>query len=321
MEQIVARPRAVKPPAPQGLAAVLATARQSIVDGWRQREEFWLGVAFSLCVHLLLLCGLAFWRFVAEPAVEGVEFKTEIGVDAGASGPIDALPVIEAAPAGDDKGVAAAPAVLVDPSAHLGGSGGGIPSHTVAAALGGGGGPDGSGGGGGGSGLGGGVGFFGTRGEGRSFIFIVDFSGSMEGERLKRARKELVRSIEELKPYQKFFVFLYNSETFPLFELTSQADLIAATPEKRKRAIRWVRDHYAGAGTQPQEAFRRALAMQPDVIFFLTDGEIPEETRAIAQEQNKHKTVVHTIGFQSRDGEEILEGIAHDNHGRYRFVE
>ncbi len=89
----------------------------------------------------------------------------------------------------------------------------------------------------------------------------------------------------------------------------------------RKRASRWIKNQRASGGTRPEEAVRIALALKPDVIYLLTDGEIPAETREVAHDFNLYDSVIHTIAFQTRSGEAILKGIAKDNHGRYRFVE
>ena len=60
---------------------------------------------------------------------------------------------------------------------------------------------------------------------------------------------------------------------------------------------------------------------KPDVIFLLSDGEFdePELSREAARAENSG-TVIHTIAFISRDGEETLKAIANDNGGTYRFV-
>jgi len=327
MEQLAAASGRARPSArARGFLARGPALRQAVAEQWREREDFWLGVLFSLLVHVLILFGLALWKYIDEPAVPGFVFSSELGGEGSGPGAIDSLPVIDAGPVGGEAAgaVDAAPR-LVDPAEFLEGSPGGgeTPARAIAAALAGAGGGPGSGGGGGegGGGHGGGVGFFGTRGHGRSFVFIVDCSGSMGGRRIERAREELIRAIGELKQYQKFFVFLYNNNTYPLFDLTSSSDLVVATREKKKQAIQWVQSRHAGGGTQPQQAFAQALAMKPDVIFFLTDGEIPEETRALVRDANRRETIIHTTGFQSRDGEEILKGIAHDNQGRYRHVD
>src|SRR5262245_18159127 len=49
-----------------------------------------------------------------------------------------------------------------------------------------------------GPGVGLGAGFFGSKGKGKSFVYVVDCSGSMYGERFRRAKTELVRSINKL---------------------------------------------------------------------------------------------------------------------------
>ncbi len=73
--------------------------------------------------------------------------------------------------------------------------------------------------------------------------------------------------------------------------------------------------------TAPEDAIERALKMKPQVIYFLTDGEIPETTRDTAKKYNReHKTVIHTIAFEYEGGAEQLRGIALDSRGKYRFV-
>jgi len=163
--------------------------------------------------------------------------------------------------------------------------------------------------------------FFGTGAEGRSFIFVVDSSGSMEGSRFRRAVEELRDAIRQLGPDQEFFIVFYNNSTYPLFYPREFSSMIQATQTMRKRAIKWIRNRRANGGTRPEQAVRVALSLQPDIVYFLTDGEIPPETRTVASRFNVYKSVIHTIAFESRAGEEILKGIAADNNGRYRFVD
>ena len=69
------------------------------------------------------------------------------------------------------------------------------------------------------------------------------------------------------------------------------------------------------------DAIERALKMKPQVVYFLTDGEIPETTRDTAKKYNRdHKTVIHTIAFVTEEGAAMLKGIAKDHKGKYRFV-
>jgi len=185
----------------------------------------------------------------------------------------------------------------------------------------------GSGGGsGGGTGIGQGpgigAGFFGTKGAGKSFIYIVDMSGSMYGDRFTRAKAELVKSIKRLNPEQKFYVFFFNDRTFPLFEPRPAKGMVPATKANVERASRWIGLRRAESTTNPNYALQQALEMKPEVIFLLTDGELdePEAVRQMIRKNNKSNVVIHTIAFENPEGGLTLEAIAKENNGVYRFV-
>lgn len=189
-----------------------------------------------------------------------------------------------------------------------------------------GGGAGGSGGGSGGGfgdghGAGIGPGFFGTQGEGRTFIYIVDMSGSMGGKRFQRAIAELNRSINRLKPHQEFYVYFFNDSTKPLFD-KYPTRLLIATPANKGRATRWISSRRPNGLTNPMFALEQALAFKPDVIFLLTDGELENaaDVRDMLRKRNQHGTTIHTIAFESSEGSATLEAIAKENKGVYRFV-
>lgn len=177
------------------------------------------------------------------------------------------------------------------------------------------------------------VNFFGTKAKGNSFVFIVDCSGSMtiptnyyhpriKGPitRFVRARQELYLSLGQLARNQKFYVIFYNHDTFPMLYPNLQDDLQFASPNNLKTARNWIQNVLPGGGTDPRDAFQIALALRPQVIFFLTDGAIPAETRAVAKAGNKSRTRIHTIAFGLPQNHAVLKGIASDNLGRFRYV-
>ena len=138
--------------------------------------------------------------------------------------------------------------------------------------------------------------------------------------RFVRALEELNSSLNDLKTWQKFEVIFYSDGPIPLFHPDSKAKLHPASRTVRKKVAKWIGQLVPGGGTQPADALRQALDLKPDVIFFLTDGVIPPETRDVVKQANRYNTIVHTVAFTSREGEAVLKGIAEDNRGRYRYV-
>ncbi|MSR59432.1 MAG: VWA domain-containing protein [Planctomycetaceae bacterium] len=146
------------------------------------------------------------------------------------------------------------------------------------------------------------AGFFGSKGEGRSFVYVVDMSQSMAGARFRRALAELVRSINRLKPTQSFYVYFFNDQTFPLYDPRPARGLQMATPANKSRASRWINARRPYSTTDPGQALQRALEMQPDVIFLLTDGELdePDRVRDSIRQHNKSSVTIHTIAFENK---------------------
>jgi hypothetical protein len=186
-------------------------------------------------------------------------------------------------------------------------------------------GPGGAGGGigiGGGKG-GGGTSFFGVGGRGTRFAYIVDVSGSMEQEnRMVTALSELKRSISALPDFAQFYVVLFsNGAIYPDF----QSGWLRASRGNISRMKQWIDQQEPRGGTYPLQAFDMVFKLpQPaDVIFFLTDGEIPGDTTYHLRNYaaaSKRETVINTIGFSSEAGKDTLIEIAKEHRGVFRFV-
>ena len=184
---------------------------------------------------------------------------------------------------------------------------------------------NGNGGGGGGLGLGGGGGgtsFFGIASKGTRFAYIVDISGSMGQDRkLETAMRELARSIDALPDYSYFHILLFSSD---FVQPPMQKGWMRAKKSIVRQFIRWLSEVDAGGGTQPRNAFLQvfALDVRPDVLFFMTDGQIegftPEELKQL--NSRGKKIVVNTIAFGDPSGQEPLKQMAADSGGVYRFV-
>lgn len=170
---------------------------------------------------------------------------------------------------------------------------------------------------------GGGTSFFGVGGRGTRFAFIVDVSGSMEEDgRLVTALSELKRSIGALPDFAEFYVVLFSDGAYaPEWQDGWQR----ASRANVGRMRRWIDEQYPRGGTIPLGAIDLVfkLPRPPDVVFFLTDGLVPGDT--VEQFRNyieraRGETVVHTIGFSSEAGKDVLVQIAKNHRGIFRFV-
>jgi len=121
-----------------------------------------------------------------------------------------------------------------------------------------------------------GTSFFGKTVAAKSVAYVIDASGSMQGPRFVRARMELVNALMKMKKTQEFFIVFYTDQTYPLFWPQSVVSLIPANAENLKKTGLWLELARTSDGTQPQEAMSLALSLKPDVIFLLSDGDIPD---------------------------------------------
>ena len=161
--------------------------------------------------------------------------------------------------------------------------------------------------------------FFGKEVQANSVAFVIDASKSMTGTRFQRARKELVNALSKLEPHQNFFVVFYTNETYPMFFPDNTIALIPADQKNLGRVFSWIEQAQVQGGTQPQLAIALTMKLKPDVVFFLSDGDIPIETQGIVKYHNAG-SAVHTITFGSDVGSRIMRQIALRNGGEYRFI-
>ena len=170
---------------------------------------------------------------------------------------------------------------------------------------------------------GGGRGFFGRGSAGEKVVFVVDSSQSMNHphpgpgkSRLGRVKIELINSIRAMTPNQKFFIVFFNDGPIPM-----PADrLIEANDGAKLQYLRWMVGIPADGHTDPSMALLMALRLNPDTIYFLTDGEFrPTIVRDLAV-SNRGKVKIHTVGFTQDRAENLLRTIAKQNGGTYTYV-
>lgn len=171
--------------------------------------------------------------------------------------------------------------------------------------------------------------FYGTGGNARKIIYVVDASGSLI-DTLPFVIKEIKKSINELNEKQQFTIIFFQSgdavEVPPV-------GWKVATPEMKKQVADWVtldRGNVIPHGaTNPVKAINLAMRMQPELVYILSDNitgkgryEIDkQELLKLLDSTNKsRKIAINTIQFLYGDPLNTLKEIAEGHGGIYTFV-
>ena len=195
------------------------------------------------------------------------------------------------------------------------------PSGRVSLAGQGGGGGTG-GGSGGGTGGGTGTAFEVAETQARSYAYVIDCSGSMgQPGSLEWAKQELVLSLARLPQEARLAVIFYNAES----RMLSQG-LEPATPEAVARIELQLPTIKADGSTRPRPALEAALALSPEVVFLLTDGQDlnfadVERIQSLTAGARIHTIELGGRSFSGQAGERALEHLARVTGGKYRHID
>jgi hypothetical protein len=168
-----------------------------------------------------------------------------------------------------------------------------------------------------GGGGGGDVAFFSVGSVAKKVVFVVDHSGSMT-DSIMYVKFELKRSIRSLKPNQQFYVVFYSSG--PALKMPS-LKLVPATEANKQQAYEFIDSIVPIGQTDPSEALKNGFEVGPEAMYILTDGEFdPQIAGLVARLNAKKEVTVNTICFVYSSGEALLQKIAQQNNGVYKFV-
>jgi Ca-activated chloride channel homolog len=159
---------------------------------------------------------------------------------------------------------------------------------------------------------------------GRDIVFVVDRSGSMDGEPLAQVKSALSYIVGALHDEDRFDVVAFDDEARSLL-----GGLQPASPPSRRQAVAGVEALAGGGGTDIRGALGKALDElelardgRPKAIVFLTDGQGDDPPEIVLQEIERRDTQVRIFGFGAGDGvnRPFLERLARDNRGIAAFV-
>jgi hypothetical protein len=134
--------------------------------------------------------------------------------------------------------------------------------------------------------------FFGTEVRSERLVFVIDTSGSMEGDRLAKCKEQLKGCIKGLSPRSRFTLVSF-SHTMKVWS----PKLMAANPKNKERAYGFVDGLKASGNTFTLTALMNGFEVEgADAMVLLSDG-MPTET------DNKGETITDATILEKVDGE------------------
>ncbi|MDR1141264.1 MAG: VWA domain-containing protein [Planctomycetaceae bacterium] len=168
---------------------------------------------------------------------------------------------------------------------------------------------------------------FETEGTGNSFVFVFDRSASMSeyaARPIRAAKAELIQCIDSLENLYRFNIIFYN-ENISCWR--SNRKMMEATDQNKENAKRFVEGITPVGGTDHLKPLLEAIAHQPDVIFFLTDGDEAHALSAgqlytILQKNNLRSQInVIQFGVGANHESNFLQKLAANNRGQYSYID
>jgi len=158
-----------------------------------------------------------------------------------------------------------------------------------------------------------------VRGE---YIFLLDRSGSMKGDRISMARNALLLFLKSLPADSYFNIVSFGTDYIPLF-----GSSVAYSKDSLRNAAKMVSKFDANmGGTHIYNPLREVLEAPikkgyPRFVFLLTDGDVSNTQQVLLLvSHNSNRAKVFTIGVGSGCSPELVTKAAHYGRGKHEFV-
>ena len=152
-------------------------------------------------------------------------------------------------------------------------------------------------------------------------VFVVDSSGSMEGEPITQAKEAILEALDLLEPTDTFQVIRFSTDASQFGQ-----NPVPATRDNIARAKRYVRGLHADGGTEMNEGIRAALGFAHDpgrlrFVTFLTDGYIGNEIEILGEIHNLlGESRIFSFGVGDSVNRYLLERMAVIGRGAVAFL-
>jgi len=129
----------------------------------------------------------------------------------------------------------------------------------------------------------------------------------------------LKRSISAMRRTQKFDIIFFNAG--PPLEHPPKK-LVSAIGANKRVAFEFIETVTPLGGTKPEQALERAFELEPDLIYLLSDGVDfdPGLMQKLDEWDRARRVQICTVAYLDPGGRKIMEQIAREHNGEFRYV-
>ena len=152
-------------------------------------------------------------------------------------------------------------------------------------------------------------------------VFVLDCSGSMNGQPIAKAKEAVKRALRKLEPDDTFQVIRFSQNASQL-----GPDPVPATAANVRRAIEYVDSLEGSGGTMMIEGIKAALDFEHDprrfrLVSFMTDGFIGNDAQILGEIHNRLGSArIFSFGVGSSVNRYLLDRMAKLGKGAVAYI-
>ncbi|MGB6220548.1 vWA domain-containing protein [Haloferula sp.] len=208
---------------------------------------------------------------------------------------------------------------------------------------------------------GGGTTFFNQKVSAERVVYVIDYSGSMSGEREKLMRKELTKSVGQVKLGMQFQMIFFagpawvagndvsmakdrktaevsdqrkkfkwrgqGAHKWEVAGRSQEVEWIPASPSNREEALKLIKNTKLVWGTNWENPLEMAIEMEPppQTILFMTDGSIAgdmvELAKRLGRRAKSKGITINTVAMMQPKAEDAMKELAKRTGGQFSIVD
>lgn len=153
----------------------------------------------------------------------------------------------------------------------------------------------------------------------KEYLFIIDVSGSMMGEKLDETKRAVIECLKQLDIGDKFNIIPFESE-FEAMNIKS----IEYNEENMQRAVRYINKLEPLGGTEILDPIKFALYEKntDKIILLFTDGQVGNEDEIIKfVENNVNRSRIFPFGIDTNVNSSFIKQLAKAGNGKAELIQ